>query len=705
MLDLDQLKEMHDQAYSHNQLTRERAADDLVFYHITQWDDNLLDQNTLAFRGEFNIIRKAGRDVIASLRANPIQIEFEPKANSREDGADLIDGLYISDDRRNDSIESYDIASAETVVCGVGAWELYTEYESDRAGNEDQIISRRPINEANNNCFWDPNAKRLDKSDADWVDILEAYTFAGYKKLAEELTGEADPGLSMNSFANPEESYVFPWASGKNEAIYVVRFYHREKVKDKVYSLLDPMGNPLMLRESDISDIKEELADAGYVFESEKEILRWQITRYIASGIEILDTTIIAGENLPVVPMYGERAFVEGEEHWEGITRLAKDPQRLRNFQLSYLADIVSRSPRPKPIFFPEQVQGLENMYEENGADNNYAYLLMNRTTPSGEELPAGPPGYMQPTEMPNALAASIDLSRQAVEDVANPGLPQNIADPDLSGKAVIALQNMIDKQSMVYQQNLKHAKRRDAEIYASMATDVYDAPRTVILTGPDGTRKRQQIMEVIQDKQTGNMITLNDLTNMEFDVYAEIGESYTSQKDKTIDEINKDMTTLEPGNPMREILMLKKYELMNGASFDDVRDYARRKLILMGIKKPETEEEIMMVQQQAQQGQEPDAATLLAMAEMKKGDAALAKEQRMAVLDQAKIATDNGNLQVNAFKAQTDRANMQVNAQKVGADIDYRRIQMIGEQIDNSIKLSDQFRVRLESPMRMNQG
>ena len=51
---------------------------------------------------------------------------------------------------------------------------------------------------------------------------------------------------------------------------------------------------------------------------------------------------------------------------------------------------------------------------------------------------------------MPQALIASLDLSRQAVEDVANPGLPQNIADPDLSGKAVLALQNRMDMQSFI---------------------------------------------------------------------------------------------------------------------------------------------------------------------------------------------------------------------------------------------------------------
>lgn len=175
MLTLTQLKELHDKAYCHGQTTRLRAADDMMFYHITQWDDSTLGESSLQYRGQFDVLRKAGRQIMADLRANPVQVNFVPKSESRDDGADILDGLYLTDDRANTSLEAYDNATGEAVVCGVGAWELYTAYASNRAGVDHQIICRRPIYEANNNCFWDPNAKRLDKSDAKYVSILNAY--------------------------------------------------------------------------------------------------------------------------------------------------------------------------------------------------------------------------------------------------------------------------------------------------------------------------------------------------------------------------------------------------------------------------------------------------------------------------------------------------------------------------------------------------
>lgn len=697
MLELDEIKSLHDKAYTAGQITRERAADDMVFYWVTQWDDNLLGDSQLQYRGEFNILRKAGRQISADLRSNPIQIDFSPKAGSRENEADVLDGLYLTDDRVNTTLEAYDNAVGESMVCGVGAWELYTEYETNEIGNENQVIRRKPIHEANNNCFWDPNARRLDKSDASYCSILTAYSEDGYKELVKELTGEELEGSIHDSFGEPEQSYTFPWLGGTNKLVYVVSFFHRKKVNDNILTLEDPLGQPLKLRESDLDDMMDELIDAGYSIVRKKAIKRWQVTKYIASGSEILSSEKVVGRNIPVVPTYGERAFVEGEEHYEGITRLAKDPQRLRNFQMSYLADIVSRSPRPKPIFNPEQVQGFEFMYEENGPDSNYPYLLTNRTDSNGNPLPVGPVAQMPEQPIPEALMVSMDLSRQAVEDVANPGLPQDIADPDLSGKAIIALQNRLDQQSIVYQQNLKHAKRRDAEIYASMASEVYDSPRTVTLTLVDGSRRNENLMETTIDKETGDIITLNDLTNMEFEVYADIGPSYASKKEQTIERLSQLAEAVAVSDPaLHKMIILKIATLEDGVGMEDIREYANNQLILSGFKEPETEEEIAMMEQAAQQQDQPDPNMVLAMAEQGKAEAQLIREQNKVAVDAAKIQTDRAKLQIDMFKAQTDRANVEVDAQKAGADIRYTNLRSQGQHIDNITKMSDSFRARV---------
>ena len=673
MLELDDLKKLHDKAYSHGQVTREQASDDLIFYWVTQWDDTLLNGSTLAYRGEFNMLRKAGRQVMADLRANPVQVNFDPTDPNREDGADFLDSLYRADDRKNASIEAYDYASQDSVVCGFGAWEIYTEYEHKRDGSQDQVIKRRFIPEANNTAFCDPNAKLIDKSDAMYWSVLTAYSEDGYKELVTELTGEEDPQIDP-SFKSPEQSYTFPWFN-ENKVVYVTSFYHKELVKDRLLTLTDIFGSVKVVREKDLGDMMDDLLDQAYSITAEKDIERWQVTKYIASGDRILSADPIPGDYIPVVPVYGERSFVENEEYYCGITRLAKDPQRLRNFQMSYLADIMSRSPRPKPIYLQEQLAGLEWMYQEQGPDNNLPYLLQHRVTENGQELPMGPVGISPEQQVPQALMIGMELTAGAVEDVANPGLPQNIADPDISGKAVAALQNQINKQSYIYQHNMKSAKRYDGMVYASMASVVYDAPRRVQVEMPNGKRKTATVMESVMDKN-GQLRVINDITNTEFEVFADIGPSYDTQKQETREMLMQQMQATPPQDPMFKIIQLKLFQLTDGVQFEDIRDYARKQLIVMGIQEPETDQdEQLLIQSQQPEG--PDAMTLAAMAEMKKAEA-----------EQMDAQTKMIGAQTDQFNAETKRIDVLSKANKNGFEIENIQADTRKKSIESAMSL-----------------
>jgi hypothetical protein len=156
-------------------------------------------------------------------------------------------------------------------------------------------------------------------------------------------------------------------------------------------------------------------------------------------------------------------------------------------------------------------------------------------------------------------------------------------------------------------------------------------------------------------------------------------------------------IAAVEPGNPLREILMLKALKLTDGIDFDDVREYSNKQLILKGIKEPETEEEIAMFQAAQQQPKEPSAEMILAQGELMKGQAALMKEKRETMQAQLEFQVDKATNQVNVFKAQTDRMNTQIKAQEAGATIENKRIDSFGKQIDNQAKI-----IQLRQPKDM---
>jgi len=673
-LEFEEIQKMHEAGRNYNSERRQEAQDELYFYWISHYSDEWRQALPLRFQGQFDQLRKSGRKIIGDLTANPIQADFQPIDDTPADLGEFINKLYRTDCRKNDSREAFHNAINECIPCGVGGWRLGTDYETDLVGDTKQIITRTPIYEFNATVFFDPSAKRLDKSDADWVEVITAYSQEDYKKLRGDLKSDydADDGCDYESGYMPITSNVGLW-KGDSDQVFVIEHFHRYKKKVTVRFFNDFMGQPTAFYDDQVKENLEELKAAGFVETGKKIIKRWAVKKYICSGEGFLNGEKgeeIAGTELPIVPFYGERAYVDGVEHYEGITRLAQDPQRLRNFQLSYLADIVSTSPRPKPIFMQEQIAGFEDMYEENGADNNYAYYLQNRLDNQGMPLPVGPIAVMPEQPIPSALIASIQLMSEATNDVAQSGAPNSIEDVSLSGNAVSQIRAMMDEQSITYREHYKYAIRRDAEIFCGMIPDVIDTPRKVVLTAPDGSREEAFVMQSTIDLDTGEHKVMNDLRTAKFDVFAEIGTAYESQKQQERQELTQLLNSTPPEHPVYSGLLFKYLALSDGPDSKDLKDYAKKQLILSGFKEPETDEERAILEQAQQQQGEPDANMVLAQAEMEK-----AKQ-------------DGVKNEIDMFKAQTERFNVQVKAQEVGANIDFKEVQKLGQQIDNMQKL-----------------
>jgi hypothetical protein len=242
----------------------------------------------------------------------------------------------------------------------------------------------------------------------------------------------------------------------------------------------------------------------------------------------------------------------------------------------------------------------------------------------------------------------------------------------------------------MIYQEHYKHAKRRDAEIYASMAKEVYDVPRKEVIELPDGTKKHIEIMQAVLDKKTGNPIFLNDLRNTEFDVYSKIGASYSSQKEQTADRLEKMIMTMDPSDPIRRALQLKLLLLTDGVEFDDIKEYANKELVKQGVKKPETPEEQEIWRATQQNAQQQDAAMVLAKAEELKGQADIMRETREGVEMQLQNENDKIDHFIDMYKAKTDRMGLLIDAEQTGVNVDKIRIETKGKFLDNELKFKE---------------
>lgn len=615
---------------------RTEAKNDLFFSRVSQWDDWLNQYTTLQYRGQFDVVRPVVRKLVAEMRKNPIDVRFRPKDGRPPEVADILMGMYRSDMQNNTAKTSVNVAVREQVEAGVGAWRLCTEYEDQDPTSNNQVIRREPIHGACSHVIWDSKSKQIDKSDANHCTLIHALSRNGWKGFAEKHGLDEE---NIPSFQSPND-WVFPWIT--QDTIHVAEFYEVEEKQELAFIYQHPLtGEPVSYFKSDITKVIDELADSGMVKIAERKVTRRRVYKSILSMTSILkDKQPIAGEHIPIVPVYGEWGFVEDKEVYEGVVRLTKDGQRLRNMIMSFNADTVARTPKKKPFFFPEQIADYEFMY--TGTDD-FPYYLINRTDENGGDLPPAPISYMDNPEVPQANAYMLEAATNAVKEVATMGVDAEAAGGQVAFDTVNQLNMRADLETYVFQDNLATAMRRDGEIYQSIVNDIYDIPRNVTVTTEDGSEHDVQLMTEVVDYQSGDKVVLNDIRGR-YETYTDVGPSFQSMKEQNRAEIGELLQKVPAQHPAWNILLLQFLTLLDGKGIDITREYATKQLVLQGLKKPETPEEQQWVMEAAQQQQQPDAAMVQAQGVLLQGQADLQKAQN-----------DQQRIQVDALKAQAD--------------------------------------------------
>jgi len=668
-MDLEQIQELVVDAESSTSETREEASNMLVFGRITQWDDELDDVAT-QFRGTFDLIKPQRNRIISELWANPVDITFKPKDGAEPETAEILTGMYRTDMMKAE--EAMETAQQDQVDCGFGAFRFVTEYESKEDDlNNYQRVCVEPIAEANNVVYFDSNAKKKDKSDAKWCCILTTFTKTGWEDFCKENGINYEDNKEPATFKTPNRTNSYFWRS-KQDEIKIGEFYYREKKRERVLIFEDPLGQVKSVYQKDIKEALDELDELGFVKVGEKYKDKCTVYKKIVTGEKELKKQRIAGEYIPVIPVYGDHSRVEGREIWRGIYHDAQDPQRLHNFIMSYTASAYVKSPVEKPTFYDGQIQGKEIYWTQAG--DHLPYRLVNEVSPiTNAPYPAGPIEYSKPPQIPQGAAALIEMTRRAVTDVTGSTLD---TEQMLSGQVtegqigeVKKSQNM---ETFLYQNNFALAMKHAGCVYASIAAEIYDIPREVTVTNPDGTETEAMIMESVFDDESGEMIMINDITKGRFEVYADPGPSFQSQKEQARAELER-LYGVTVGTPEGNLILLSYLMLLEGPKTDHLRDWARNQLILQGLIEPDTDEEKAMLQQ-ANQPKEPDAATLMGMAEMLKA--------------QSNAKNDADSNQIDAYNAETKRMEAISKAQKLGVESSKIGKEITGTELDNLQKL-----------------
>jgi len=604
---------------------RLQCLQDRRFYSLAgaQWEGPLGDQFENKPRFEVNKIHLSVIRIINEYRNNRITVDFISKDGSNNDRlSETCNGLYRADEQDSVAEEAYDNAFEEAVGGGFGAWRLRTVYEDDEDDeNERQRIRFEPIYDADSSVFFDLDAKRQDKSDAKYCFVLYSMTREAY--MAE---WDDDP----TTWPKEIHQYEFDWLTP--DVVYVAEYYKVEEQRETIRIFQTITGEEERYTQDDFDadeQLESKLAAIGTIEVRQKRVKRRRVRKYIMSGGKVLeDAGYIAGKNIPIVPVYGKRWFVDNVERCMGHVRLAKDPQRLKNMQLSKLGEISALSSVEKPILVPEQVAGHQIMWAEDNL-RNYPYLLVNPITGmNGESQISGPVAYTKSPAIPPAMAALLQLTEQDMAEILGNSQQADKMVSNISGKAVEMIQTRLDMQTFIYMTNMAKAMRRCGEIWLSMARDVYvEEGRKMKTIGTMEQVQSVEIMKPIIEEESGEITFENDLSDANFDVAVDVGPSFTSRRDATVRALTGMMqVTSDPETQM--ILQAMAVMNMDGEGISDIKEYFRKKLVQLGVVQPTEEEQQAMMMAAMEQGQQTDPQAQYLMAAAAEAQARAVKAQ-----------------------------------------------------------------------------
>ncbi len=605
-----------------------------------QWEGEWGEQWANTIRVEVNKISRGVEKIETDYRENRIVPDFRPGGgDSDQDTADMLDGLHRADSYKFKAQQARDNAFFEAIRGGFGAYRLTNELDDpyDKDNDYQRINPGMTIVDADQSVFFDLNSKLYDKSDARFAYVVTAYSMDAFKDQFGEESATSWPDATFR--------LQYDWFTP--DMVRVAEYYEKE---DKAETLLvftqtlTGIEERLWLSDVEPEYIQEQQAKGWTV--TRKRRKRCRVHKYVMSGAEILkDCGYVAGECIPIVPVYGKRYFIDNMERWKGHVQDRMDAQRLYNSNVSKLAETNALAPREMPIFLAEQMP--PHLAEQWAAQNieRHPYALVDPVIDNdGNYVVTGPIGKIDPPQLAPVQAALLQIANQDLTELDQDGAGEVRA--NVSAEAMDIAAARVDAKSGVFLDNMRQSVEREAEIYLSMARDVYFEPgRKVETMTEDGDDGEAILQEMIADK-TGTIRIRNDLQRGKYKVVASVTEATATRRDKTV---KSSLAMAEIALQAQDIEFAQAAYItavMNsdGEGIDQLQAFARRKGIAIGLVEPNEEEQAAIDEAAANEQPDPTADAVAAQAVALQAQAA--KDVAMAAnyeaqtgLNEARIA------------------------------------------------------------------
>ena len=500
---------------------RVEALEDLKFAGGDQWPVEIQNSRLLESRPYLTInkIDAYCRQIANSQRQQRPRIKCHG-VNTQSDSkmAQIITGICRHVEEQSDADAAYDNAFDFAVRMGWGFWRITTDYVRPDSFDQEIYIKRieNPFM-----VYFDPNSNEPDGSDAEKCLITEVVSKEAFRKMYPDA--ETDAGFTPRGTGDSQSEWI------TKEDIRIAEYFYTEYKHTKLVLLSD--GTTVYEDEMPSQDV---MLQAGIYEVSRRVTVKKQIKWVKLTGMQILEKRDWAGKYIPVVPCYGQQLIVDSKKKKFGLTRMAKDPQRMYNFWSTALTESVALAPKAKWLLAEGQDEGHEDEWAQANI-KSMPVLRYKQTDSEGREAPA--PQRLQPEAPPMGIATALEGLNADLMAVVGIYDPSQLPQGNQSGKAIQGQQQQTDMTNYHYYDNLTRSIKQTGRIILDLIPHVYDSQRVLRIIGDDGKGEIVNVNERSVD-QMGVETILNDVTVGEYDVVMETGPGYNSKRQEAVDSM-----------------------------------------------------------------------------------------------------------------------------------------------------------------------
>lgn len=618
-----------------------------------------------------NQLRGPCQQVAAQRRNAKLALAFAPKGSgAKQELAEAFEDIVraIQVESRANVARNWGADRAEKA--GLGWYRIDTDYCEDDPNdpasfNDQEIVYRRILNQGS--VYPDPFAQEPDFSDGRCLFVTQDLPWEQYKiEFPQSKLASVDAG-ELTSIGNTKPDFVFDGDVDGEQG---------KTVRVAEYWEVIETSREYIRTEDGWQGYKDDMPEGQQTITHRRKRMDRKIMWSKINAVEYLDGPVEwNGRYIPIVPVIGEEANVNGERRWQGIVRPGREAAVAYNVLKSSQLETISLATKAPYIGYMETIEPYLEWWKHSNTRNFPMLPIKAAKGPDGSLLP--PP--QRTVQEPAIQAVTLALAGAKDDIHTTTGVPPvalGQLDPhERSGKAIQALQSVAETGASGYLDNLVHISMAyEGKVLRDLIPRIYDRPgRVVPAVGVD--EKRRMVMlntafvqgddgspQMVPGWQKGMPLPegalLIDLAAGEMSVQPTVGKSYDTRREEASQAIGNVLQVVPP-----EMAAAIAPAWLEEQDYPGARKIAEiaKKALPPQLAKAYEDEKGSKIPPEAQ-------------AQIQQLEQALQQAQQIIQTDQAKAqAKAQADMQVAQVKAQTDLQKSQMEGQ-----LDAQKAQML---------------------------